>query len=180
MNQRCRYGFKNFLRKIQNEFRKKFKNQFGTLTGTRMVHGRWRLYGRRAAQYGLDVRSVAGRRLAAGGQGRAGGHGRVAGSGTGDTAAASGTAAAGAVYRWRHFAVVVVVVDRCVVAATGRLARRFRAAASGAAGRIVVPRRTFFGAVVVLLLVLLDLLPTLGPTVLEPDLRKINRVTHKN
>lgn len=101
-----------------------------------MIHGgRW-LYGRRAAQYRLDVRrDAAGRRLPAGRQRRAGGHWRVAGRRAGDAAAD----ARAAVYRRRH---LVVVVDDRVDAATaaGRFPRRLRTiVVAGVSGRVVVP-----------------------------------------
>lgn len=149
-----------------------------------MVHGRGRLYGRRAAEYRLDVRRPAaataatGGRLTAGRQGRAGGNGRVAGRGAGDARGA--VAASAAVDGRRHF--VVVVDGGTVVAAStataGRFSRRFGTvvAARVAAGRVAVSgRRRFVRAVVMLLLVLFHLLSALGPSVLEPHLRHTTR-----
>lgn len=141
-----------------------------TLTGTREVHGRRWLYGRRAAEYRLDVRrDAAGRRLPAGRQRRARRDGRVAGRGTGD---ASVTAA---VDGGRHF---VVVVHLPVAPAPGRFPGRFRTVVARVPGRVVVPggRLVSAGAVVVLLLVLFHLLSTLGAPVLEPNL--IKKHTH--
>jgi len=139
------------------------------LTGIREVHG-GRLLWRRAAQYRLAVRrSTAGRRLSTGRQRRAGGHWRVAGCRTRHAAASTHTADT-AVYRRRHF---VVVVDWSVAPAAGRFTRRFLAIV---AGRVVVPRRRRLvrsSAVVVLLLVLFHLLPALSPPVLEPHLKHI-------
>lgn len=147
-----------------------------------MVHGRGRLYGRRAAEYRLDVRRAAaatGGRLTAGRQGRAGGNGRVAGRRAGD---ARGAVAA-SVDGWRHFIVVVDggTIVAASTAAAGRFPRRFGTvvAARVAAGRVAVSRRRrFVRAVVMLLLVLFHLLPALGPSVLEPHLRH-NAITIK-
>lgn len=63
-------------------------------------------------------------------------------------------------------------------AAAGRFPRRFGTVV--AAGRVAVPgRRRFVRAVVMLLLVLFHLLPALGPSVLEPHLRRHNAITTK-